>query len=224
MSKRTPKHQGPAKAGDRSADERSARAGHDEKASHDEKAGHDEKADSVAVDAAAEIGRALEDEDAMDNTDGVDELTSVRAELDDSKDRALRLAAELENYRKRVSRQKEEDLRYANMRLIRDTLPVLDNMSRAIEAAEKSADASGLLQGFQMVVQQLQDVLKQHHCETIEALHQPFDPHLHQAVTQQVSDEFPANTVLAVVQVGYHLYDRVVRPSQVIVSKPSEEE
>ena len=218
MSKRTPKHQGPAKAGDRSADKRSAGFG------HDDGAGHDERADSVADDAAAEIGRALKDDDDADNSDAIDELTSIRDELHDSKDRVLRLAAELENYRKRVARQKEEDQRYADMRLIRDTLPVLDNMCRAIEAAEKSADAGGLLQGFQMVVQQLQGVLKQHHCETIEALHQPFDPHLHEAVTQQVSDEFPPGTVLAVVQVGYRLYDRVVRPSQVIVSKPSEEE
>ena len=181
------------------------------------------KPDSLAEESAAEINRALEDEEAAENkTDAVDELMSIRAELDDSKDRVLRLAAELENYRKRVARQKEEDLRYANMQLIRDTLPVLDNMHRAIEAAEKSPDGGGLLQGFQMVVQQLEGVLNQHHCEIIDALHQPFDPHLHQAVTQQVSDEFPANTVVAVVQEGYRLYGRVVRPSQVIVSKPSE--
>lgn len=192
---------------------------------------HDENADALADDAAAEINRALNDEDvAADNNDNdngnddVDELMSIRAELDESKDRVLRLSAELENYRKRVARQKEEDQRYANMQLVRDTLPVLDNMCRAIEAAQQSADADGLLQGFQMVVQQLQGVLKRHHCETIEALHRPFDPHLHEAVTQQVSDEFPAGTVLAVVQTGYRLYDRVVRHSQVIVSKPSEEE
>ena len=211
MSKRSPKHQGPAKAGDSPADKGAA---------------PDEKADSVAADAADAINRAMEGEDAAtdNNNDAIDELMAIRTELDDSKDRVLRLAAELENYRKRVTRQKEEDQRYADLQLIRDTLPVLDNMCRAIEAAEKSDDACGLMQGFQMVVQQLQDVLRQHHCETIEALHQPFDPHLHQAVTQQVSDEFPAGTVLAVVQAGYRLYDRVVRPSQVIVSKPSQEE
>ena len=188
---------------------------------------HEERDDSVAADAAAEIDRAFKDEavsDGKTEDDRVaDELLSIRDELDESKDRVLRLAAELENYRKRVTRQREEEQRYANMQLIRDMLPVLDNMQRAIEAAEKSQDASGLLQGFQMVAQLLQGVLKQHHCEVIEALHQPFDPHLHEAVTQQVSDEFPANTVLAEVQGGYRLFDRVVRPSQVIVSKPSEE-
>ena len=187
--------------------------------------GPEERDDSVAADAAAEIDRAFKDEAGGETEDDLvaDELLSIRDELDESKDRVLRLAAELENYRKRVARQREEEQRYANMQLIRDMLPVLDNMQRAIEAAEKSQDDSGLLQGFQMVARLLQGVLKQHHCEIIEALHQPFDPHLHEAVTQQVSDEFPAGTVLAVVQAGYRIIDRVVRPSQVIVSKPSEE-
>ncbi len=222
MSKRTSKHHGPAKAHQRpqagGADERTTSSSPEENAA------------SRAADTAAEIDRACKDDDAAQKAAGdtedenfADELLAIRNELDESKDRALRLAAELENYRKRVARQREEEQRYANMQLIRDMLSVLDNMQRAIDAAEKSEDHGGLLQGFQMVVQQLQGVLNQHHCEVIEALHQPFDPHLHEAVTQQVSDEFPANTVLAVVQVGYRLFDRVVRPSQVIVSKPSEE-
>ena len=192
--------------------------------------GPQEKTDSLAADAAAEIDRVCNEDDVADDTQKdsgedkvVDELLAIRNELDESKDRVLRLAAELENYRKRVDRQRAEQQRYAGMQLIRDMLPVLDNMQRVIEAVEKSDDNGGLLQGFQMVVQQLQGVLEQHHCEVIEAMHQPFDPHLHEAVTQQVSHEFPANTVLAVVQVGYRLFDRVVRPSQVIVSKPSEE-
>lgn len=183
------------------------------------------KAESLSADAAAEIDRAFGEEqpDAIGSGEAVDELMTIRAELDESKDRVLRLAAELENYRKRMNRQREDDLRYANAQLIRDMLPVLDNMQRAIEAAEKSQDSAGLLQGFQMVVQLMQSVLKQHHCEMIDALHQPFDPHLHQAVCQQDSAEFPAGTVLAVVQDGYKLHDRVVRPSQVIVSKIPEE-
>ncbi len=211
MSKNNPKNNHPADADARQKTAESAA----------------QKADSLAADAAAEIDRALGDEqsaaDAIDNGEAFDELMSIRAELDESKDRVLRLAAELENYRKRVTRQREDDLRYANAQLIRDMLPVLDNMQRAIEAAEKSNESESLLQGFQMVVQLMQGVLKQHHCETIEALHKPFDPHLHQAVCQQVSEEFPAGTVLVVVQDGYKLHDRVVRPSQVIVSKISEE-
>jgi molecular chaperone GrpE len=142
----------------------------------------------------------------------------LRAELAAAKDRELRVHAELENVRKRAARELDERLRYANIGLLRDLLPVIDNIERAIEAAEKKADATALLEGFKMVDQQLADVLKQHHCTRIEALHIPFDPNVHHAVMQQPSEEHPANTVLMVTQNGYQLHDRVVRPSQVIVS------
>ncbi len=143
----------------------------------------------------------------------------LQAELQAAKDRELRCLAELENYRKRAARELDDKLRYANMSLLRDLLPVVDNIERAIEAAEKNADAGALLDGFKMVQQQIEDVLKKHHCERIEALHAPFDPNVHHAVMQQSSAEHPANTVLMVTQNGYQLHDRVVRPSQVIVSK-----
>ena len=137
-----------------------------------------------------------------------------------AKDRELRAHAELDNYRKRAARELDEHRRYANLSLLRDLLPVLDNVDRAIEAADKNADAAALLEGFKMVSQQLGEVLKRHHCTRIEALHAPFDPNVHHAVMQQPSDEHPANTVLMVTQNGYQLHDRVVRPSQVIVSTP----
>ncbi|MCE5302548.1 MAG: nucleotide exchange factor GrpE [Planctomycetaceae bacterium] len=153
------------------------------------------------------------------------EWTKLRDELAAAKDRALRTQAELENFRKRSARQFEDSLRYASQPLLNDLLPVMDNIERAIEAAEKNhADADALLNGFKMVQQQLEDVLKQHHCLRIEALHQPFDPNVHHAVMQQPSDEHPANTVLMVTQSGYQLHDRVVRPSQVIVSTVPKEE
>ncbi|MBN2291370.1 MAG: nucleotide exchange factor GrpE [Pirellulales bacterium] len=214
MSKKTSKKHGP--------DDEKSRPQTDGAEHRPKNMAEEKNHDTLAADAAAEIDRALDDK-AVEDEKVTDELLTIRDELEESKDRVLRLAAELENYRKRVARQREEEQRYANLQLIRDLLPVLDNMQRAIEAAEKSENDGGLLQGFQMVVQLLRDVLKQYHCEEIEALKQPFDPHLHEAVTQQISDEHPANTVLAVVQTGYRLYDRVVRPSQVIVSKPPEE-
>jgi molecular chaperone GrpE len=99
-----------------------------------------------------------------------------------------------------------------------DLLPVLDNVGRAIEAAEKHPDAAGLLEGFKMVARQLADALARHNCTPIPALHEPFDPHRHQAILQQPSAEYPAGTVLAVAQPGYQLHDRVLRPTQVIVS------
>lgn len=147
-----------------------------------------------------------------------DPLAKLRAELQAAKDRELRCHAELDNYRKRAARELDDKLRYANMSLLRDLLPVLDNVDRAIQASEQNADPNALLDGFKMVQQQMEEALKQHHCLRIEALHAPFDPHVHHAVMQQPSAEHPANTVLMVTQNGYQLHDRVVRPSQVIVS------
>ncbi len=143
--------------------------------------------------------------------------------MEAAKDRAIRCHAELDNYRKRAARELEERLQYANMSLLRDLVPVLDNVERAIQAAEQNADADALLHGFKMVQQQVEEVLTRHDCRRIEALHLPFDPHVHHAVMQQPSDEHPANTVLMVTQNGYQLHDRVVRPSQVIVSVAKEQ-
>ena len=147
-----------------------------------------------------------------------DTVEQLRAELERCRDQSLRCRAELDNYRKRAAREMDEHRRYANIGLLRDLLPVLDNVQRAIEAAEKSTDGSGLLDGVKLVAQQLQGVLERHHCVKIEALGAPFDPHLHHAILQQPSPDHPANTVIMVTEEGYQLHDRVVRPSQVIVS------
>jgi molecular chaperone GrpE len=147
-----------------------------------------------------------------------DSLQQLRAELEQAKDRSLRLQAELDNYRKRAARELDDRLRYADMGILRDLLPVLDNIQRAVESAEKSPDPASLIEGFKMVGGQLETVLDQHHCKKIEALHTPFDPNSHHAISQMPSADQPANTVIVVTQDGYRLHDRVVRPSQVIVS------
>lgn len=152
------------------------------------------------------------------------DIVQLRAQLDEAKERALRFQAELDNYRKRVQRQMDEERRFASLPLIHDVLPVLDNVNRAIEAAETTADPARLLEGFKMVARQIHGVLQRHHCTEIPALNQPFDPHLHEAITQQPCADVPANTVLCVVLPGYRLHDRVVRPSQVIVSTPVQAE
>jgi len=147
-----------------------------------------------------------------------DEVARLKAELEDVKDRALRGWAELENYRKRSARQMEEERRYAALPLLRDLLPVLDNMKRAVEASEKNHDLAGLREGVKMIVQQFETVLARHHCTPIAALHQPFDPNVHDAILRQPSSDFPPNTVIQEVRQGFRLHDRVVRPTQVIVS------
>ena len=133
-------------------------------------------------------------------------------------DRVLRLQADMENLRGRTSRELADQQRYAAMPLIRDLLPVVDNIERAIEAAEKSGEATSLLEGFKLVHQQLLTALEQHHCKPMVALGEAFDPHLHAAILQQPSDDIPAQHVAHVAQDGYLLHDRVVRPAQVIIS------
>jgi molecular chaperone GrpE len=147
------------------------------------------------------------------------EMDLVRADLAEARDKMLRAQAELDNYRKRARRELDDERRYAEINLLRDLLPVLDNIHRAIDATEKKADAGALLSGFKMVRQQLETLFDQHNCKPIEAVGLPFDPAQHNAVMQQLNPDKPENTVLDVVQTGFHLHDRVVRPAQVIVSK-----
>jgi molecular chaperone GrpE len=147
------------------------------------------------------------------------EMEMVRSQLGEARDKMLRAQAELDNYRKRARRELEDERRYAEIDLIRDLLPVLDNISRAVDAAEKKADAASLLEGIKLVRQQLGSLLERHNCKPIEAEGQPFDPAHHEAVMQQPSADHAENTVMMAVQTGYQLHDRVVRPAQVIVSK-----
>lgn len=158
--------------------------------------------DDPEEDTAEETGMPLEDE------------------LRQAQERILRLTAEMENVRRRNRKELEDQLRYANLPLLRDLLPVLDNVTRALEAAEKTHDSKTLAEGVQLVGQQLRSVLTQHNCQEIAALNEHFDPHKHEAVMQQPSQDQPPGTVVMVVQPGYQLHDRVIRPSQVIVAAP----
>jgi len=170
--------------------------------------------DSAQADAIAEaIQKACEEE-----VDEVPQANDIESELASEKDRVLRLQAEMENLRSRTAREIIDERRYAPLPVVRDLLPVVDNINRAIEAAEQSGDAASLLEGFQLVRQQLLTILEQHHCKPIETVGQPFDPQIHEAILQQPSDEQPANHILQETQTGYQLHDRVVRASQVIIS------
>jgi molecular chaperone GrpE len=150
------------------------------------------------------------------------DLEQLRSQAAEAQDRYLRSQAELENTRRRLRREMDEERRYAELSLLSDLLPVIDNIDRAIEAAEKNADAATLLAGFKMVGQQLNNVMEKHHCKPIKAEGESFDPAVHEAIMQQPNNEHPDNTVVAVGQTGYTLHDRVVRPAQVVVSKKTE--
>jgi molecular chaperone GrpE len=137
----------------------------------------------------------------------------------DAEDRVLRAQAELENFRKRSRREHEDALRYREIDLLRDLLPVLDTVRRAIEASETTADVDSLRSGFRMTAQQIEKLIESHGCKTIETDGKPFDPTVHDAILQQVVPDVAAGTIVGVASRGYKLHDRVVRPAQVIVSK-----
>lgn len=131
---------------------------------------------------------------------------------------ALRTRAEFENYQKRVARDMQQERKYANMPLVGDLLPALDNLDRAIESGKDNPQAAGILEGIRLVRKQLLDGFEKHGVTPIPTTDTPFDPNMHQAVMQQPSADKPAMTVLQTLQNGYMLHDRVVRPAQVIVS------
>jgi len=148
----------------------------------------------------------------------------LQKELDDTKDTLLRLQAELDNYRKRIQREQADARRYESFRIVQDILPALDNLDRAMSSAEQSGDFQSLQDGIGMVYRQFLDILKAHSAEPIPADGQPFDPNLHEALSQVPSKEVEPMTIVQVVEPGYKLHDRVVRPSRVIVACAPPEE
>jgi len=174
-----------------------------------------------AQDAGNEAGRENQSQNGaqpeMDSAPAND-ASDMSGELASANDRLLRMQAEMQNLRNRTSREIADERRYAALPVLRDLLPVVDNIDRAIEAAEKAGEAANLLAGFQLVKQQLHTILSRHECEPIAAENEPFDPHFHEAILQQPSADVPAGHVLKVTQPGYKLHDRVVRAAQVIVS------
>jgi len=158
------------------------------------------------------------DEAIADQSVGNSKVAQLESELKEANDRTLRVQAELENYRKRVQREMVDERKFAIIPLVRDLLPVVDNLERAIEAAQQSPESTGLLDGVKMVAGQLTAALAQHQCVRIEAEGAEFDPNVHQAIGQEPSDKYPAGVVSRAFQAGYKLHDRVIRPSQVFVS------
>lgn len=144
-----------------------------------------------------------------------------RSEAEEYKDKYLRAVAELSNFRKRSEKDREESLRYANAALVRSLLNVLDNLDRVVASAQEHPENSAaIVDGVKLTAESFRKVLRDHNVAAIEAEGQSFDPVVHEAMMQQPSDQHDAMTVLKVVQDGYKLYDRVIRPARVIVAAP----
>lgn len=147
-----------------------------------------------------------------------EEILKHQEESQRNYDNYLRALAEVENTKKRVAREREEYLKFANVNIVKKILPLIDDLNRAIEMARLSADVEALAKGVEMVANQLGEVLKGEGVTAIESVGKPFDPQYHEALTVQASDEHPENTVIEQFQTGYVMHDRVIRPSLVKVS------
>jgi molecular chaperone GrpE len=132
-------------------------------------------------------------------------------------DRLLRLAADFENYKKRAARERQEYVAFANERLLRELLPILDDLERALDAAEEHQEAQ-LEEGVRLVHRSLASLLERQGVKEI-STDGKFDPHVHEALLAQPSDEADQGDVLDVIQKGYKIGDRVVRPARVIVAE-----
>ena len=137
--------------------------------------------------------------------------------VEETDDRLLRLAADFENYKKRAARERQEYVQLANERLIVELIPILDDLERALAAAEEHQEAQ-LEEGVRLVHRSLAALLERHGVELIETAGK-FDPHVHEALLSRPAEEAESGSVLDVVQKGYKLGDRVVRPARVIVAE-----
>ncbi|MCF6137981.1 nucleotide exchange factor GrpE [Pseudalkalibacillus berkeleyi] len=167
---------------------------------------------------AVEEAEASMEEDSTVENDEMNRGTEIEQELDEIKNRLLRTQADYDNFRRRTREEKEAAAKYRAQSIVEGLLPVIDNFERALsmEAAEEQNES--LLQGMKMVYNQLIEALKNEGVEEVDAVGAEFDPHLHQAVMQVQEDDHEDNTVVEVLQKGYVLKDRVIRPAMVKVN------
>ena len=146
-------------------------------------------------------------------------LEQTEKEKQELYDRLLRSTADFDNFRKRVSKEKDDLIRYGNEKLARELLPVIDNFERALQQAENSPDNKALREGIEMILKQFITVLEKFGVKYFTSVGQPFDPNKHEAMVHQESGEHEENSVISEFQKGYYLHEKLLRPSLVAVAK-----
>jgi molecular chaperone GrpE len=171
----------------------------------------------------ADSGQSIESEEIRELNSKLEVKT---AEADENYERLLRVSAEFENYKKRTAREMADFKKFANQSLLRELLPIIDNLELAIKAAAEAPDGKDpcLLDGVALTRKEILKVFENFHVEPIDALGKPFDPNFHEAVMREESDEHPENTVVNELQKGYLMHDRLLRPSMVVVAMPKNKE
>jgi molecular chaperone GrpE len=156
-----------------------------------------------------------------------EEVERMAGQLVENRDKYVRLLADFDNFRRRAHKDRQDVVQFGHENLVKDLLSTVDNLDRAIEHAHQSddGDLGSLLQGVELVQRELYAVLAQHEVNVINAAGSEFDPALHEAMAQVQDDSVPPNTVIEVLQKGYQLRDRLLRPARVVVAKvPADEE
>ncbi|MFE9277054.1 nucleotide exchange factor GrpE [Paenibacillus glucanolyticus] len=146
------------------------------------------------------------------------ELEKLQAEVLEHQQRALRVQADFDNFRRRTQKEKEELGKYASSKLITELLPVIDNFERALQASGDNPEFESFSKGVNMIFRQLESVLASEGLTAMNSIGEPFNPEYHQAIMQVESDEFEEGIVVEEVQKGYMLKDKVLRPAMVKVS------
>ncbi|HMJ15342.1 MAG TPA: nucleotide exchange factor GrpE [Polyangiaceae bacterium] len=150
-----------------------------------------------------------------------DPLEAAQQEIAKTRDQLLRTAADFDNYRKRARREAQDLERRAREDMLRDMLPVFDNLERAAQHAGSAKDVQSLADGISMVMRQFVDTLGKLGVERLATVGQAFDPSVHEAIQQLETDEYPPGSVASEVQAGYRMGDRLIRPAMVVVAKPA---
>jgi molecular chaperone GrpE len=148
-----------------------------------------------------------------------EQIAAKERECEENYDRYVRQLAELDNFRKRTKREKDDAIRFANEALIRDLLPVVDNLERAVAHSKGGGNGKPLVEGVEMVLKGLLDALTKHGLIQVSAVGEPFDPAKHEAMAQLASESYAPNTVIEEHHKGYLLGDRLLRPALVTVAK-----
>tara|TARA_E500000305_G_C3997761_1_gene225534 strand:- start:604 stop:1194 length:591 start_codon:yes stop_codon:yes gene_type:complete len=157
-------------------------------------------------------------EDAAEQAEEVSPLIVLQNQVEDLEDKLVRSHAELANFRRRAAVELQQFRMYEGINLLRDLLPVIDNLQRAAQAAENASSIDDLKKGVEMVTQQFVETLGKHNVEPIHAGNEAFDPNQHEAIQQIPSADVPAMHVLQELETGYKIHDRIIRPAKVIVS------
>ncbi len=165
--------------------------------------------------------------EAAEEAEELSPLEKLQREKEELEDRLARTQAELVNYRRRTQNENAQFRKYEGLNLVRDLLPVIDNLQRAVGASGQASSVEDVKKGVEMVIQQFLDILASKEVKKIATQGEAFDPNLHEAVQQIPSDQIPAMHIAEELETGYQMSDRVVRPAKVIVStgpqKDSEE-